>query len=296
MSAAAALAALHYRGTFINLDRAPKRWAALTAQLVELGIDERYRRFAAIDGASLNRHSPHGGGVVGVFASHMAVIEEAAREAVPTHVMEDDVVLGPVFVPLLATLGVRDALAQYDIVFTEVQLPLNLQALKHLKEQYNAATVDPSAQALAQQVRTFDLARLSFACASSYFVSPRGAARLVPLLRREWETGPQLQIDLLFRREAQQGRIRAACLFPFVTTISLDSIFDSTAGGYGTRWSELAVAMLRYAFFVGADFDGQVSALLGKLNDWADEGTPDRQRRFLADVLAVILSRPFQIY
>lgn len=292
----AATVALPYRGVFINLDRAGERRSALSKQLSALGLDDRYCRFAAIDGQTLQRRSPHLGGVLGVFASHMAVIEQAARETVPTHVLEDDAVVGPAFVPFLGTAALSNALDQYDIVFTEVQLPLNLQALKQLKQQYDTAAADAAPAAIARNVRAFDVAPLNFACASSYFVSPRGAARLAGLLRREWDAGPQLQVDLLFRREAQQRRIRAGCLFPFMTTIGLDSIFDSTADGYGVRPSQLAVAMLRYAFFIGADFDGHAGSLLAELDEWAGEGKADRQRRFMSDVLAVILSRRFQMY
>jgi len=296
MATAGLPAGLPYRGVFMNMDQSVKRRAALTAQLSALGIGGRYQRFAAIDGRTLSRRSPHGGGVVGTFASHMTVIEQAAKEPVPTHVMEDDAVLGPAFVPSLATLGKRGALSQYDMVFTEVQLPLNLQALKMLKGQFDAATADPAPQAVAQRLQTLDLARFAFACASSYFVSPQGAARLAPLLRREWESGPQVQIDLFFRREVQQGRVRAACLFPFVTTIDLDSIFDSAAEGYAVRESPLAVALLRYAFFVGADLEGRADGLLRELTQWADDGAPDVQRRFVSEILGVILSRRFAMY
>jgi GR25 family glycosyltransferase involved in LPS biosynthesis len=283
-----------YRGVFINLDRATERKKTLERQFNTLRLADRYRRFAAIDGATLVRPSRLSPGAIGVFASHLAVLEQAAKEALPTHVIEDDVILGPAFDA--ATLSLRGLLRDRDILFTEIQLPLNLQGLKVLKQQYDAATVDSDPMAIARRLNALDLARVSFAGATSYFVSPKGAARLAVLLRSEWESGPTLEVDLVIRREVHKGRIRAGCLFPFVTTIALDSVFNSTINGLGERPSPLAIALLRYAFFVGADLQGEAATLLSKLSEWADGGESDQQRRFLGDVLGIILSRRFEMF
>ena len=289
-------APLPYRGVFINLDRASERRATLERQFSALGIAARYRRLPAIDGAALKRKSSLTPGEVGVFASHMAALEQAASEALPTHIIEDDAVFGPAFEPAAAMLLSRGLLRNGDILFTEIQLPLNLQGLKVLKQQFDNATADPDPAAIASRLQALDLSRLSFACATSYFVSPRGAAQLAPLLRKEWDKGPTQAIDLLIRREAQEGRVRAGSLFPFVTTIDLDSIFNSTAGGFAERPSPLAVTLLRYAFFVGANLDGHAAELLAGLGNWADGGREDKQRRLVSEVLGIILSRRFEMF
>lgn len=83
----------------INLDKRPDRWERITARFAEHSIN-RVIRFPAVDGEQLEipsvwRSSP---GAYGCLRSHLAVIEQARKDAQPSVlIFEDDAVLAPEF-------------------------------------------------------------------------------------------------------------------------------------------------------------------------------------------------------
>jgi len=54
----------------------------------------------------------------------------------------------------------------------------------------------------------------------------------------------------------QSGKLRAACLFPFITSFRLENVMTSTIGhdtAPESHATEMVMAVLRYLFFVNAD-------------------------------------------
>src|SRR5713226_781545 len=81
----------------INLDRRPDRWEKMRSRFSESGID-RVLRFPAIDGSSVEIPSAWQSfpGAYGCLQSHLAIVENACKKALPSVlIFEDDVVLDP---------------------------------------------------------------------------------------------------------------------------------------------------------------------------------------------------------
>jgi GR25 family glycosyltransferase involved in LPS biosynthesis len=282
-----------YQGLYINLDRSADRRRLIDGQLHELGLADRYRRLPAVDGLTLDRPSRLKPGALGAFASHLAAVEEAAKSTLPTHIIEDDVVLGKIFAEV-GDLVIRKPLNRFDLVFTEIMLPANLQALKGLKARLDAAKKLSKADDIARRFQLIDLAQVNFSCMTSYFVHPNGASKLAAMLRREWDSGPTLPVDIFLRREVHSRHVSAACLFPFATSIDPRSFGSSTIDTNTDDKSGDVLGLLRYAFYVDADFDGVARTVLDRLLERGEQGN-DPQGKFLGDLFSIIISEKFHL-
>jgi GR25 family glycosyltransferase involved in LPS biosynthesis len=69
---------MSYAGRFINMDRSVERRSVLEAQFAALGCSDRYARFPAVDGQSLDRtRSSLTAGECGCFESHYRCVKES---------------------------------------------------------------------------------------------------------------------------------------------------------------------------------------------------------------------------
>ncbi len=87
-------------------------------------------------------------------------------------------------------------------------------------------------------------------------VGARSAERVLALYRQEIEQGPRLPVDLFVRDCVHARKLRAACLFPFLTSFRLDELLASTIAadaGAAANPSVTVLAALRYSFFVNRD-------------------------------------------
>lgn len=92
-----------------------------------------------------------------------------------------------------------------------------------------------------------------YAATSSYLVNPGSVDALCHLLGQALETGANSPIDLFFREQSEQGKLRVNCLFPFIASVA-PAAFESTIDAdYATRRSKLAMDMPRHSFFVECD-------------------------------------------
>ena len=83
----------------INLDRRPRRWRRVQAELARHGFVD-VSRFPAIDGEAVERptHWTHTAGAYGCLLSHVQVVSEARDSGAPNIlIFEDDAVLDPEF-------------------------------------------------------------------------------------------------------------------------------------------------------------------------------------------------------
>jgi hypothetical protein len=109
--------------------------------------------------------------------------------------------------------------------------------------------------------------------------------KLYNLLQQEIKVGPRYPIDLLIREKVYAGEIRAGCIFPFITSIRLENMFDSTIRDPNKGdLSGLAMMLLRHSFFVECDW--------AKCNELAVHYlTPDKQ-----DMHETLLSHVFDFF
>ncbi|MEJ0012194.1 MAG: glycosyltransferase family 25 protein [Bauldia sp.] len=287
-----------YDGIYINLDRSADRRARMEQQFAALGLSGLYRRLPAVDGATLPPRPGATPGERGVFRSHIAAIGLAAESGGPLHVLEDDAVLSPATAPAIDFCIQSSALGSFDIMFTETLVSQDVRALKAFKALFDKAT-GGGANFDIRRLQIIDLTAVRFACTSSYVVNPKSAERLLDRLKVGWDKGPIQPIDFVLRDEVNNGRLRAACMFPFVTTIDPASIVSSTtgrsAGSADDTASTLVLAVLRHSFFVGRDL-AWAHARLAEILARTVDRRPDSHRLLLEKAMGFVLSDHFQAF
>jgi GR25 family glycosyltransferase involved in LPS biosynthesis len=286
---------MSFAGRYINMDASPGRRAALEARLAAVGQGGRYQRFAAVDGRAVNRSdSPLSAGEFGCMLSHLACVAEAAGRDTPTHIIEDDVVFTPLTTPILdQVLG--DALNAWDMLFCDIFVPMHAQTLHALLSLYRKAGLDPDAPAgggAPQTLHYLPLGGIPFAGSASYVISPAGARKLEPLIAAHLDGGSTMPVDTLFQVLCSDGRIKAACAVPFLTSVDPEAVFATTiADRDQDQLSALAFYLLRSHFFIGRD-QARTAQLAGRLTQALDGG---EDMKSLMTAIHFILSDRFKL-
>jgi GR25 family glycosyltransferase involved in LPS biosynthesis len=283
-----------YHGLYINLDRSTARRDAMEKQLDRLGLSQIYARFPAIDGASLNSpRSTIKAGENGCFQSHHRALLSARPRAQCVHMLEDDALLSPSVRPVIADAIAQNLFEQFDVLFTDIFVPPHLGILKFLKQAVDGL---PSTRPLKlSDLRVVDLADQNFACTTSFIVGAKSIDRVLALYQQEIALGPRAPLDLFLRSAANARQLRAACLFPFITSFNLDEVAGSTLHERGEKKVEpsvVALAALRYSFFVDRD--------LARARSYLDAATAsararrDEHRALIGEALDFVLSEEFK--
>jgi hypothetical protein len=284
-----------YRGVYINLDRSPLRRERMEAQLAEFGLADRYARFSAVDGATLNlSRSKIGPGETGAFLSHANVLQEARDSGTPVHILEDDALLSEHVRPVIEDGIASGLFERCDIVFTDTLFAPHLGMLKALKAAFDTVGLPPARPLRLGDLQAIDLARENFSCLTSYIVGAGAIDRVLGILRTEMESGPAKPVDLFIRDCVAKGQLRATLLFPFVTSLRLDEIAESTvgAGTQNTKPSVMVLALLRYLFFVERDLDYAKLCLDAATKQ--NRRKTDSHHELMAQALEFVLSADFQ--
>jgi GR25 family glycosyltransferase involved in LPS biosynthesis len=246
-----------YHGYYINLDRSEERRARFEANLARLSLSSRYSRFAAVDGRTLPKgQSPLSPGQLGCFHSHVWVLKEAQSKGLHAHILEDDAILCEHTEPVIAGAIEARLFDHFDIVFTDTFVDCELAFLKGMKDAFERTSRAASGKPRFSDFQILDLSRRNFACLTSYAVGSRSMDRVLTLYRQELALGPRMPVDLFIRDLVHGGKLRAACIVPFVTGLALEDIVGSTIDDRGERLdkpSVMVLAALRYSFFLGRD-------------------------------------------
>jgi len=249
---------MDFAGRYINMAASAERRAQMEAQFGRLGLADRYTRFNAVDGQSVaNTQSPLSAAELGCFMSHYHCIVEGGGGR-HVHVIEDDVVFSAQTVPLLA-VTTDEVMDQCDILFTDIFVPLNMNAIFNLMEFYRASGAiavrhAPPDQRAPACIMYANIRPIEFAGATSYVVNNNSRNKIRRLLDREMAQGPSQPIDMTIRKLVNDGELTALCTLPFLTSIRPDSIFNTTMAERGQdKASEMAFFLLRSYFFVGKD-------------------------------------------
>jgi hypothetical protein len=286
-----------FDGAYINLDRSADRRKRMEQQLERLALVDVYARFPAVDGNALPAKPGVLPGERGIFRSHMNVIAEARNRGRPLHVLEDDAILSANAAPAIELAIRSGALRAYDLIFTETLVPQDVRALKTFKSLYDQAVKkdDPFD---VKKLQMIDMQPLRFACATSYIVNPNSLERLSARYKVGWDRGPAQPFDLFLRDEVNAGRIRAACMFPFVTTVERDTVTPTTISRPPPSAEEsdtgVVLGLLRQSFFVGCDFTA-AHAEMDEVRARSIGRRPDTQLDLLEKAMGFVISDHFRV-
>ena len=244
-----------YKGFYINLDRNPERRSGIEGELARNGL-KGYERFPATLGNALD--FPNRGlkiGEMGCFTSHYLLLKNNQHQNVPLHIIEDDILLSPQLSQILNWAIENGKLAQYDIIFTDVAVPLLNDACHAYKKFYDTAVKrDENGKIEQVAFNVIDMRELIFGSTCSFLVNPKSIGKLLHLYEAELKSGATLPIDLYIRKLCQDGTMRVGCIFPFVTSIRPESCFATTMEKRFDELPAMAANMLRHSFFIGCDW------------------------------------------
>jgi GR25 family glycosyltransferase involved in LPS biosynthesis len=239
---------LSYRGYYINLDRAVTRRNHIEAQLARYGLEQRYERFAGCDGNALGLPGTTlSEGEIGCFSSHYLLLKTNIAADTHLHVVEDDAIFhkdSAWAIDALVGSGIFD---QYDILFTE-QL-VYLGDCETLKGKYDEVMLKWTRDSLSFSLIDYTC------CTSSYIVAPGSIRRVFDIFEESLATGVGVPIDILIRGKALEGKLRIACIFPFLTSILSSNVPERIIREERGVQTQLAYDLLRASFFIGRDMD-----------------------------------------
>jgi GR25 family glycosyltransferase involved in LPS biosynthesis len=244
-----------YSGRYINLDRSAGRRDKLEKQLRDLGVDQAYQRFSAVDGltsaGATGTISPR---EYGCFASHTQVLKEGVGAGAHLHVLEDDALLSAEFVPAISKAIGHGLLDKFDILFTDVFVPLDPYQIHMYERVRRENTYEDSAtgREILKDIAIFDLQNRVWACTSSYLVSQRSVERISVLLANMLVAGPKVPVDLALRQLVNSGVLKAAVILPFLTSIDLALDLESTVREIDLN--HLARSVLRHTLCLRPDW------------------------------------------
>jgi GR25 family glycosyltransferase involved in LPS biosynthesis len=277
-----------YLGYYINLDRSADRRAVMDAQLARLGLTERYRRFAAVDGSPPGVASPTlTASELGCFASHHQLLQRHIDGAAHLHIIEDDIVLAQrtaQFVEGIIGAGMLDG---HDLLFTDMVVQSDLNFLRRARRWYDS-DVSRDAAGIATEVRFRPMAYT--ASMTSYLVNRQSVRLVSDLFGGELARGARRPIDLFIRDRVAAGALRARCLFPFITSIRPGAPTSMAARDDHDQVSTLALDLLRHSFFVECD----LAATMELAEEWLPAPGAGLHDRLLARTLGFITSDTFR--
>jgi GR25 family glycosyltransferase involved in LPS biosynthesis len=241
--------ALAWDGYYINLDRSPERRERMEAEFARNGLTRRYSRFPAVDGNGPGCRSPLQPGEVGCFRSHLDLMKLIASNGRIAHVLEDDVVVCDLTAPAIDAIVKRRILEEFDLLFLSTPLGNDLNSFRKFHPMYEEA----GRIERADELKVIDLGENYIYGLDSFVVGPKGLEALVSCLEAEWERGPMIPVDVVIRDEIRARRIRAACVFPFVTAPHLESTRANTTTPLTDRNKAMISPLLRYVYFARRD-------------------------------------------
>ena len=279
-------------GFYINLDRNPERRVKIESELAKGGLTG-YARFAACDGNVFGFPNPVlTNGEMGCFSSHYALLKQNEKQPHHIHHVEDDVIFAPCAKQVIDWMINTGKLKEYDIIYTDVAVPLLNDAMRAYKAFYDVIVKrDVNGGIHSSAFAVLDMRELSFASTCSFLVRAESIGKLRELFEKELQAGTQYPVDLFIRKLCQGGVIRVGCLFPFISSIPPESCLSSTMEPRFDELSALAPNIVRHSFFVGRDL-ATCRDLVTKFLPSPDTG--DEHMRLLLDLLAYSMNRDYK--
>lgn len=202
---------------FINLEVATRRRQLLEASFQSHASKhwtvERWPAVTAPEAARRNTLGKISGNEKGCYLSHVDIIRAHQTSDSAYMVLEDDAVFGASTCRAVDGYLAQKDSGQWDLLFTDVCIPNpgTMVELIRLRRQLAAE----------RSIRLLDLKVTPFAAAAAYVVMPGASKKLLDVLGSA-QTLDQ-PYDMALRRAIYQGKLKAACFFPFLTTLSNES-------------------------------------------------------------------------
>ena len=172
-----------YLGYYINLDRSTDRRAAMDAQLARLGLTERYRRFAAVDGNPDAIAGPRlTVSELGCFTSHTRLLRRHLDGAAHPHIIEDDIVVANRTAQFIDGIIAAGLLDDHDLLFTDMVVQSDLNFFRRARRWYDN-DIRRDARGTSTEVRFRAMAYT--ASMTSYPVNRRSIGRISDMFERE---------------------------------------------------------------------------------------------------------------
>ena len=227
------------KGYYINLDRSIDRRNRMQRHIDEQGLTAFYQRYAAVDGAKCN---PNGrdlnSGELGLWETWISLLE---KEKLPTgyeylHIMEDDCILSKEFKEFCQQLP--DNSLGSDLIMTEMYA--NPNVYQYLIEEH---------QRLKKEKKIKIEHNNYTGCASSVLIHRSRIGTVLEQLKAAYEKAESvLPLDNQLRKLDQQSGLVVSRVAPFITSIVIDDIKETTIQEHGdTRItdSQIFCALLR---------------------------------------------------
>ena len=285
-----------YAGYFVNLDRSAQRRAETEAELARHGLSSRYARFSAAEGNALNVPNPHNlsAGVIGCLTSHYLLLKQNLNGERHLHVVEDEVLFASCAERVIQWVIASGYLDSFDIIYTDISVPLRNEIHKMYKSAYDKAVVrDAEGKIISTAFDVLDVRNRAYASTSSFLVNRASIKKIHDILESELTRGPANPVDLVLRERNHQGMLKVGCIFPFVTSVRLGNSFASTVDPRMDREPELAVDIARTMFFIESDW-GQCQAYLDRYAPPPPEG--DKLAKMLGQLLTYSLSDKYRFF
>ena len=199
---------------YINLHHAHERRLAIEAsfnQAVRPGW--RLERFSALDTAFVDAHAVEGTRTrreKACFLSHRAVIQAQAESGQHLLVLEDDVAFGRTTCQVVDGFLQQNAEADWDLLFLDL-CPTKIE---------HVVTLYLNRKSLIRQrtVIPLDLEKIPFIGSNAYIVNARAFGKVLACMNAAIPI--DIEYDLFLSTCISQQLLKAAVLFPFVTTLS----------------------------------------------------------------------------
>jgi GR25 family glycosyltransferase involved in LPS biosynthesis len=199
---------------YINLDHAIQRRAAIEASFAKAARPGwTLSRFKAIDTGFIDRQPIAGKKTAAekaCYLSHKALIEAHAASAGHLLVLEDDVEFGIATCEIVDGFLQQNPGAEWDLLFLDVCV-YSVDDLVTLYFHREGLMKD-------RRVIPLDLAKLTFFGTNAYIVNAGSRQKVLACL--EAGLPVDVEYDLYLAAQVRQGRLKAAVLFPFLTTLS----------------------------------------------------------------------------
>ena len=268
---------------YINLDQAVLRREGLEKNFaMHKTALWSLSRVPAIDQYDVERHAVPGKsrpGEKACFLSHKLVIKNNIHAQAAYMVMEDDVQIGPSTCQCIdGFLSQAGKDLDWDIIFTDILVP-NTQTMTELVRLRQSIIKK-------REIQLINLARFPFAASAAYIVNPKSSLKIFEFL--DATKVFDAPYDMILRKLVHDGKLKAFCLFPFLTTLS-DYSEDSSIQLSDSIATDFIWNTFRKLIWIDRDIE-KVRPLLTRI----DRELCDDESRLFAPLFAAQSSSAFK--
>ena len=208
-----------FKGYYINLSRSTQRRERMLRHIDEEGLTETYQRYEAIEGKQCD---PEGrnltGGEIGLWETLIELLEKekSSNDYEFLHVMEDDCIMSKEFKEFCRQLPNNNL--DSDIIMTEMYA--NPSAYKYLVDEHDRLKKEKKVKIEYNNYT---------GCVSSALIHISRIRTVLSQLKTAYEqVDSVLPLDNELRRLDQQGKLSVSRVAPFITSIIIEDVKDTT--------------------------------------------------------------------